>query len=645
MIKKDKIILIGLCLLASLGLVSAQELNPNNQAQFDEFMNRTGNVYRSASGVPGPEYWQNQANYKINVSLNPETHVLSGHVDIEYINNSPFDLDFAWLFLEQNRFTPNSRGTLTTPLSGNRYNGDVDGGYKLNNITTKVDGSTGSRYIINDTRMQVFFEKPLKAKGGKSIISMDFEFKIPRKGMDRMGRLEVEDGVIYALAQWYPKMVTFDDVNGWNAMPYLGAGEFYLEYGDFEYSVEVPREYIVVGSGELQNPKDVLTKTQLKRFEKARKSDKTVFIIEPDEVGKTDKIRPEGERFVWSFDMKNSRDIAFAVSKAFIWDAAKIDLPNDKKALAQSAYPKESSGNNAWERSTEYTKASIEHYSEKWYPYPYRNAINVAADVGGMEYPGIVFCGYKSKGSSLWGVTDHEFGHIWFPMIVGSNERRHAWMDEGFNTFINIYSTLDFNEGEYPASILMSKQALTPWFLSPNREAISTYPDVAQTRNLGIIAYYKPALGLYMLREYILGPERFDVAFKSYIKAWAYKHPTPGDFFNMMENAAGENLNWFFRAWFYSNENIDLGIDTVDKTEEGYIITFTNNGIPMPVVYGVYYADGTKEESRLPVEIWQRGNTWTTAVNTDKTISKVVIDPNRVLMDVKSENNRWENKD
>jgi hypothetical protein len=622
-----------------------QEVNENNQNHFDEFINRTGNIYRSASGVPGPEYWQNQANYNINVKLDPETYVLSGHVDIEYINNSPFQMDYAWLFLEQNRFTPDSRGTLTTPLNGNRYSGDIDGGFKLDNISTEVEGASSNTHIINDTRMQVFFDKPLQAKGGKAIISMDFEFKIPRKGMDRMGRLEVEDGVIFALAQWYPKMVTFDDVNGWNTMPYLGAGEFYLEYGDFSYSVEVPREYIVVGSGELTNPSEVLTQKQLDRLEKARSSDKTTFIIEPDEVGKTNKIRPEGESFVWKFEMKNSRDIAFAASKAFIWDAAKIDLPDGKKALAQSAYPKESFGNNAWERSTEYTKASIEHYSNKWFPYPYKNAINVAADVGGMEYPGIVFCSYKSRASSLWGVTDHEFGHIWFPMIVGSNERRHAWMDEGFNTFINIYSTLDFNDGEYPASILMAKTSLVPWFLNPNREAVNTYPDITQSRNLGIVAYYKPALGLYILREYILGPERFDVAFKAYIKAWAFKHPTPGDFFNIMENAAGENLNWFFEAWFYSNQNIDLSIDKVKKNAEGYTITFENKGMPMPVVYSVYYTDGSKEKLRLPVEVWYKGNTWTTAVNSTKSISKVVIDPDRILIDVYPENNRWEAKD
>ncbi|MBS3738926.1 M1 family metallopeptidase [Mesohalobacter halotolerans] len=637
--------LMCVLVLVLTNTLNAQEVKPNNQDLFSEFIDRTGNRYRSASGVPGPEYWQNQANYKIDVSLNPENHNIKGHVEIEYINNSPFDLNFAWLFLEQNRFTPNSRGTLTTPLGGNRYKGDVVGGYKLSNIKVKNSGSTSSKHIINDTRMQVFFKKPLKAKGGKAIISMDFEFVIPEKGMDRMGRLEVEDGTIYALAQWYPKMVTFDDIQGWNIMPYLGAGEFYLEYGNFEYSVEVPREYIVVGSGQLQNPKEVLTKKQQKRLDEARQSDKAQFIIKPKEVGQTDKIRPDGNSFTWKFKMQNSRDVAFAASKAFIWDAAKIDLPDNKNALAQSAYPRESHGDNAWERSTEYTKASIEHYSNQWFPYPYKNAINVAADVGGMEYPGMAFCSYRSRAGSLWGVTDHEFGHIWFPMIVGSNERRHAWMDEGFNTFINLYSTDAFNDGEYPNRMLLAKQNLISWFLSPNREAINTFPDVAQSQNLGIVAYYKPALGLYILREYILGPERFDYAFKSYIKAWAYKHPTPGDFFNIMENAGGENLSWFFKSWFYGNDNIELSIKAVTQTDEGYQIEFESSGIPMPVVYNVYYKDGTKDELRLPVEIWQRGDTWTTALETDKRIKKIVIDPNRILLDVKPQNNRWEAQD
>src|SRR5690554_6151118 len=440
---------------------------------------------------------------------------------------------------------------------------------------------------------------------------MDFEYKVPVKGMDRMGRLDVADGTIYAMAQWYPRVAVFDDVEGWNVEPYLGAGEFYLGYGDFEYHVTVPYDHIVVGSGELINPKDVLTKQQLDRMQQASQSDETVYIVSPDEVNKPEITRPAQQgNLTWKFKINNSRDVAFASSKAFIWDAAKIDLPSGKKAMAQSVYPKESDGQDAWGRSTEYSKASIEHYSEWWYEYPYPVAVNVAADIGGMEYPGLNFCNYNSKGDRLWGVTDHEFGHNWFPMIVGTNERRYAWMDEGFNTFINHYSTLEFNNGEYPSRLNRMRDA-TGWFVNPNRESIDTYPDVANLQNLGMIAYYKPAMGLLLLREYILGEERFDNAFKSYIETWAYKHPQPNDFFNLMENVAGENLAWFWKGWFYGTGNIDIAINEVQSYQGNYIVSLRNKGeIPMPVVIRATFKDGTTEDIKLPVEIWQRGNTW-----------------------------------
>src|SRR5690554_4404663 len=471
------------------GSIYAQEVIPNNQEKFDEFTYRQGSAFRSASGVPGPDYWQNGADYTLDVELNENDHTLSGNIEITYYNNSPEPLHFVWLHLEQNRFTKNSRGTLTTPIQGNRYAGDVDGGYVISNVLAKTGKSSSSKHLISDTRMQVFFEEPIAPKGGEATIRMDFSFKIPEKGMDRMGRLEVAQGTIYALAQWYPKVAVFDDVRGWNIEPYLGAGEFYLGYGDFDYKVTVPYDHIVVASGALQNEKEVLSKTLQDRMRKAEKSDKTVMIISENEVGNTTLTRPKNNgKITWHFKMENARDIAFASSKAFIWDAARINLPNGEKALAQSAYPNESSGNNAWERSTEYTKASVEHYSEKWYPYPYPVAVNVAADIGGMEYPGLSFCGWKSKGASLWGVTDHEFGHIWFPMIVGTNERLHAWMDEGFNSFINFYSTEAFNNGEYPTRLSTNRNYIINWLKNPNREAIYTFPDVTQSKNLGMVA-------------------------------------------------------------------------------------------------------------------------------------------------------------
>lgn len=635
-------LVIALFLFGNQGVLWAQEeVVPNNQDLFDDFLYRRGNQYRSASGVPGPNYFQNKADYVIEAELDDHSHTLKGKVTLTYTNNSPEALPYIWLYLEQNRFSEDSRGTLTTPVMGNRYKGDVDGGVKISNFSAKVK-SVSTDYYVTDTRMKVNFKEPIPAKGGKAVVSMHFEFKIPERGMDRMGRLSTENGTVYAIAQWYPRVAVFDDVSGWNTEPYLGAGEFYCEYGDFDYKITVPYNHIVIGSGELQNPKEVLTKAQIERLDRASKSDTTVMILPLDEVGKTQITRPkQSGKLTWHFKMENTRDVAFASSTAFIWDAARINLPSGKKALAQSVYPSESNGRHAWSRSTEYTKASIEFYSNWLFEYPYPNAINVACNVGGMEYPGVSFCHYLSQREGLWGVTDHEFGHNWFPMIVGSNERKHAWMDEGFNTFINHYSTKNFNQGEYPSDEDKGRNRVG-WMTWKNRESIHTFPDIAKSYNLAYTAYYKPATGMVLLREYILEPKIFDEAFRGYIHTWAYKHPQPTDFFNYMENAVGENLNWFWKSWFYSNGNIDLTIDTVEKKSNGTYITFLNNGeIPMPVVFEVTYEDGSKETKKLPVEIWQRGSQWTHVLKSDKTVTKIEIDPQGFLPDKNLRDNVW----
>ncbi|OIQ18657.1 MAG: peptidase M1 [Flavobacterium sp. MedPE-SWcel] len=629
-------------LFSLLGYVAfAQEVVPNNQSLFDDIGYRRGNVYRSASGVPGPQYWQNSADYDIEVELDDRYNTLKGQLTMTYYNNSPENLNYIWMYVEQNRFTEDSRGTLTTPTGPNRYAGDTNGGITITNFSAKTNGASSSRHLISDTRMQVFFDKPLKS-GDKAVVSMNFEFKIPEEGMDRMGQLATQNGTIYSMAQWYPRVAVFDDVVGWNTDPYLGAGEFYLEYGDFDYKITVPYNHIVVGSGELVNAKEVLSKELLKRWKKASESNETVYLVAPNEVGNTKLTRPvQKGKVTWHYKMKNSRDIAFATSKAFIWDAAKINLPNGKKTIAQSAYPKEISGNDAWSRSTEYTKASIEHYSNMWFEYPYPAAINVASNVGGMEYPGVSFCGSDSMGADLWDVTDHEFGHNWFPMIVGSNERRYAWMDEGFNTFINYYSTVDFNNGEYTSDVAKSLNRVQ-WFKWRNREGIDTYPDVAKSMNLAFTAYYKPATGMIMLREYILGHERFDNAFKAYINAWAYKHPQPSDFYNCMENVAGENLNWFWRGWFTGTGNINIGIDRVIDNSGYTTVRFVNKGeVPMPITFKIVYADNSSETKTLPVEIWQRQNSWDYIINSSKKVQSVDIDPKRYLPDVDMNDNYW----
>jgi len=619
----------------------SQEAIEDNQHLFNDFTYRQGSVYRTASGKPGPEYWQNSADYVIEAALDDVAQTITGKVKILYTNNSPETLDFVWLYLEQNRFTETSRGTLTTPVQGNRYNGNIDGGNTISHVSANNGKSISSRYLISDTRMQVFFNEPLPAKGGKATIEMDFSFKIPVEGMDRMGRLNVKEGTIYSIAQWYPKVAVFDDVVGWNIEPYLGAGEFYLEYGNFDYIITAPYNHIVVGSGVLQNPKEVLTKEQQGRMAEASESNKTVYIITPQEVGSPGSHPKNSGTLSWHFTLENARDVAFASSKAFIWDAARINLPNGKTALAQSVYPKESDGPSAWTRSTEYSKAAIEFYAKTYYAYPYKNAINVASNVGGMEYPGVNFCGYKSVTDDLWGVTDHEFGHNWFPMIVGSNERRYAWMDEGFNTFINHYSTLAFNKGEYPSSLHKTRASID-YLTYKYREGIDVYPDVSDTRNLAYVGYYKPAIGLIVLREYILGPERFDNAFRSYIKTWAFKHPQPTDFFNHIENVAGENLSWFWKGWFYGNANIDIEVRNVQPKFKGYLISLANEGgIPMPVLLKVTYGDGSSDMIDLPVEIWQRGNVWDHYLETTKSIEKVEFDPKKQLPDVNASNDVW----
>ncbi|MDA8531528.1 M1 family metallopeptidase [Flavobacteriaceae bacterium] len=623
------------------------------------FYSKNGTATRSASGKPGHAYWQNSADYKIDIRLNEDTKYFTGSEVITYTNNSPDELDFLWVQVDQNLFKKDSRGNAIIPLSGSRNGAkgqDFDGGYDIGNVHVFYDGDRKSRrkddrrqsavrYEIHDTRMKILLPKPLAANGGKIYLNIDFSFTSPDYGSDRMGVLETKNGRIFNLAQWYPRMCVYDDVSGWNTLPYLGAGEFYLEYGTFDVHINSPADHLVVCSGELLNPEDVYTETQLKRLEQAAKSDETVLIRSVDEINDPNSRPQDKDRLTWKFRIENSRDVAWSSSKAFIMDAARINLPSGKKSMAISVYPEESNSMDSWARSTEYTKASIEHYSEKWLEYPYPAAINVAGNQGGMEYPGIVFCSWKSKNERLWGVTDHEFGHIWFPMIVGSNERLHAWMDEGFNTFINSISTDAFNNGEYKEPE-RNMHRFSGVLVNDRMEPIYTAPDNLKERNLGLLAYYKPGAGLEMLREHILGEERFDEAFTEYINRWAYKHPTPDDFYRTMENVSGEELSWFWRGWFIHNWKLDQAINRVKYEDgdpsKGAIVTIENlQQMPMPVTLEFTTESGAKTRHTLPVEIWKRNKKWTFKYDSTEPLKSVVIDPDYVLPDVDSSNNRW----
>ena len=608
-----------------------------------------GDEVRAADGTPGPKYWQNKADYKIDATLNDDTvPSINGNVVISYTNNSPQTLPFVWLQLDQNIYNLEGRGVAATAITGGRWanSKDFNGGYNIESVSVIEGGKeVKADYFITDTRMQIRLKNAIKPQGGNIQFKIKYSFKIPEYGTDRLGRLKTKNGWIYEIAQWYPRMSVYDNVYGWNTLPYLGQGEFYLEYGNFEYNVNVPGNHIVVGSGELQNPQEVLTAKQLARWNQAKQSDKTVLLRSMSEV--TDPTsRPSKKRLTWKFKCTRARDVAWATSEAFVWDAARINLPSGKKALAMSVYPVESANDTAWNRSTEYVKGAIEFYSNYTYEFTYPVATNVAGIVGGMEYPGIVFCSSRSTKGSLWNVTSHEFGHNWYPMIVGSNERKYPWMDEGFNTFINGLADKAFNKGEYVSPFASNRTFAARSMFRDSSEALLTIADVTQPRNLGYVAYNKPGLGLQLLREEILGPDRFDSAFRFYTHAWAFKHPTPWDFFHAIENYSGETLDWFWRGWFMNTWKIDQAVTNVEYVDndpkKGSIITIQNREkLPMPVTVEVKEANGKTGRKKLPVEIWQHGATWRFQYNSTDTLSSVTIDPDKRYPDINNVNNTW----
>ncbi|MDN3580715.1 M1 family metallopeptidase [Mucilaginibacter flavus] len=609
------------------------------------FYPEKGNDFRNAGGAPGSKYWQNRADYKIDVTLDTVKHHIDGTAVITYTNNSPDALTFLWLQDDQNIYREDSRAEAATAVTGGRFaNRTYTKGDEIKAIYVIKNGKTQKAdYLVTDTRLQIKLKDSLKAAGGKLQIKIEYGFEVPKYGTDRMGRQLTKNGWIYEIAQWYPRMEVYDDVTGWNTLPYLGAGEFYLEYGNFDYTITAPSSLVITASGELLNPAEVYTSATIAKLAVAAKSDKTVMIRDEADVLKgTD--HPAKANLTWHFACKNARDVAWAASKAFIWDAARINLPSGKKALAQSVYPAEAKGNDAWSRSTEYVKGAIELYSNQWFEYTYPVATNVAGTVGGMEYPGIVFCGSENKTGSLWDVTNHEFGHNWFPMIVGSNERKYGWMDEGFNTFLNDVDTRVFNKGEYFTPV--DEQKAASGLFSADAEPIMTIPDVIQESFLGVAAYEKPSLGLTILREQILGEERFDYAFRTYIKRWAFKHPTPWDFFHTMDNAAGEDLSWFWNEWFFTTWKLDqaiTGISYQDGDEsKGALITIENlEEMALPVTISIKEENGKTGIVKLPAEIWQRGGTWTFPYKSTSKIILATIDPDHKLPDVNPENNSF----
>lgn len=683
--------ILTLALIFSSFLALGQSKWNSKFEQMDNML-PTPNQYRTGSGEPGPAYWQQQADYKIKVELDDKNQKVTGSEVVTYYNNSPSDLRYLWIQLDQNvreqdNFGSQSNGSsLPATVSeigttqAQRALGDTgfDGGFKL--MSVKDTKGNDLTYLINRTMMKITLPEPLKS-GSSYSFSIDWWYNVNDRAVlgGRSGyEYFKEDGnYLYTIAQFYPRMAVYDDFNGWQNKQFMGSGEFALTFGDFEVEITVPSDHIVGSTGMLQNPKDVLTKQEINRFEKAKKSfDKPVIIVTQKEAESKEKKRAS-DKSTWVYHAENVRDFAFASSRKFIWDAQAVKVGNNTP-LAMSYYPKE--GNPLWEReSTKAVVNTLVNYSEMTIDYPYPVAISVHAASIGMEYPMICFNFGRPRPDGTYDdfiktrmvyVIVHEVGHNFFPMIINSDERQWAWMDEGLDSFLE-YLTMKKYYPDLPYNS-NSPEAIVPYmkgskdFMRP----IMTNPE--QSLQLGPEAYSKPSAALVVLREQIMGPELFDQAFKEYSRRWAFKHPKPADFFRTMEDASAVDLDWFWKGWFYSTDNVDIEVADVkwfkvageqknlearvnaqsgnlgEKAGENdgspfygqpqefkltdsnvgseyrsevdndairerfagknvYQITFKNNGgLITPLVIEWTYKDGSKEIERIPAEIWRR---------------------------------------
>ncbi len=679
----------------------------------------TPNSQRNASGAPGYDYTQQKVDYVMNIRIDEANNKLYGDETITYHNNSKDNLEYLWVQLDQNMRAPDSQTPLAeskgassffTPetfVKDNMAEGK-DFGFKIESV--KYQDGRDLSHTINNTMMRINLLAPL-APGSKFVFKIKWNYLINNSVDDggRSGFEQFSDGNrAYTIAQFFPRLAVYDNVEGWQNMQFWGRSEFALEFGDYDVKITVPEDHILDATGELQNEKNVLTKEQRNRWEKAKKSYKDpVFIVTQSEAEANEKQKATKTK-TWHFKAKNVRDYGFASSRKYIWDAMAVNI-NNKTVMAVSLYPKE--GNPLWEEhSTRVIANTLEEYSKLTFDYPYPKAISVHAKRQGMEYPMICFNYGRPNADGTYsdrvkhgmiGVITHEVGHNFFPMIVNSDERQWTWMDEGLNSFVEILAELDydptFNTGNLPKDIVR--------YMSLDQKNLS--PIMSQgdyVKNFGPNAYTKPAAGLYMLRQTIMGPELFDFAFKTYAKRWMFKHPTPADFFRTMEDASGMDLDWFWRGWFYSTDYCDIGIKEVkplyltDKANErtqklkkqypgyfanlgkllylttkkedmnssdmeAYINTLSADkkaklkklpkymyqvefekpgGLILPIIVELTYADGTKKREKYPAEIWKKDDTKVYKVFTsDKEIKSIVLDPDLETADIDTKNNSW----
>ena len=661
----------------------------------------TPNTYRTASGAPGKDYWQQRADYKIELTLDDVKQEIEGTETITYFNQSPDPLDYLWLQLDQNFRAQDSETPLVTEyfmknsLSSKELftiQNNFDGGFRIDKVLDEAGQPLA--YFINKTMMRINLEHPL-LPGAQMTFQVDWHYKINDR-MSLGGRSGYEyfpkdDNYSYTIAQFYPRMAVYDDVEGWQNKQFLGRGEFALSFGNFEVAMTVPEDFIVGATGTLQNPKDVLTSKEQLRFEKAKQSfEDPVIIVTQEEAIQKEAHKKRGKA-TWTFKADSVRDFAFAASRKYIWDAMAVDL-NGKKSLAMSYYPKE--GNPLWEsHSTRAVRQTLITYSRHTIDYPYPVAISVHAASVGMEYPMICFNFGRPEADGTYtdetkwrmiSVIIHEVGHNFFPMIINSDERQWTWMDEGLDSFVQSIATKEY-DSDFPVGRGAPEQII-PYMSGEQGLLRPIMTNSEQILQFGNNAYAKPATALSILRETVMGPELFDYAFKKYAERWAFKSPSPADFFRTMEDASAIDLDWFWRGWFYTTDYVDIGVEEVKHyrmqieerglekrrivggdenlnteqkrfTEEVNTFVFKNTeakeyrefankfneiemkegfsdqnfyevklankgGLVMPVIIEWSYADGSTEREKLPAEIWRKN---------EKEVTKVFVKTKEVV--------------
>ncbi len=598
------------------------------------YQRAVANGTRTESGRPGPSYWQQSVEYRIEARLDPSVERIEGTETVRYTNNSPAVMNGVLVRLYQNVFAPGVERNRRVQLTGGmRLERVAVGEQVLERITSAsfTGEGTPAGYLIDGTLVRVFLPEPI-ASGGTVELELDWRFQVPGAWAFRTGHIESE---VFNIAQWYPQIGVVDDVFGYDEDPYLGDGEFYLDYGTFDVSLEVPEGWLVAASGELQNAEEVLPESARARLSTALASDSTLRIAEASDL--TTSQTP-GAFTTWRFRAEQVRDFAFAASRRYVWDAVGADVGGERgRALVHALYDPTL---EHWSAAAAYAKHALEFFSREFFPYPYSHATAAFGPIGGMEYPMMVFMSPVAAGEDMYGVIAHELAHQWFPMLVGSREAAYAWMDEGFSTYAGTRAATDLFENE--VARVRDGETYRQVAAAELEVPLMRHTDFVKTEFArGVAAYEKPATLLHSLRR-TLGEEVFDRAFRAYAEAWSYKHPYPWDFFAMVETETGQDLDWFWRPWFYDTATLDQAIEGVVPAPAGVRITVSNRGgAVMPVELWLEFEDETVERIDWPVDVWKGTRRVTRIVTASKPVARVLLDPQRFYLDTDRRNNTW----